>query len=283
MPGGFISRLFNSLIGTKASERSAIETLRQESRAHDVAVPRRPLATQVLTISPPPPAFDSNAYWRESCARRLQDALNALSSREGDDKATLKVVVAEKCIDDLVRLDPQNLLADEGRSAVEAYKLRHPEEFGPLPAFRAIGETRDVCPTCGVALAKRPGRKTMCKSCGEAIFVRTRPFDNERVLVNEAGVFAIEEDWHVQSKASQRQPKPMSDEWMRRIDEARNASPDADPEVERLAQQLFAELCASCLSEAPRDAKDRLLAGIADPVLRQRVDRRIWQLQVQSL
>lgn len=226
---------------------------------------------------------DLDGIWRDATARRLREAIQALFSSDGEDRPASKVILVENRIKQLTEVDPGNPLAEEGRAAAEAYKLRHPEEFGPLPPLRTIGETSDLCPSCGIALARRPGRKTTCKACGRTIFVRTRPLDGESVLVNESGAAAIEEDWHVQYKASQRKPRPMDDVWQRRIEEAQKAGPDADPEVERLAQRLFAELCAACLTEAPRDAKDRLLAGIDDPALRERVDRRIWQLQVQSI
>jgi DNA-directed RNA polymerase subunit RPC12/RpoP len=61
--------------------------------------------------------------------------------------------------------------------------------------FNKIGRLENVCPNCGVALAKRPGSKTRCQHCGGFIFVRTRPFDRQRVLLTEAEVNIVEAEW----------------------------------------------------------------------------------------
>ena len=61
--------------------------------------------------------------------------------------------------------------------------------------FSKIGRLDNVCPNCGVALAKRPGSKTRCQHCGGFIFVRTRPFDRQRVLLTEVEVKTVEAEW----------------------------------------------------------------------------------------
>ena len=61
--------------------------------------------------------------------------------------------------------------------------------------FSKIGRLDNVCPNCGVALAKRPGSKTKCQHCGRFIFVRTRAFDRQRVLLTEAEVRTVEAEW----------------------------------------------------------------------------------------
>lgn len=64
-------------------------------------------------------------------------------------------------------------------------------------AIDDIGRLDDVCPTCGVALARRPGRKINCPDCGMAIHCRTRPLDGAKVLVNAAEAARLEQQWEV--------------------------------------------------------------------------------------
>jgi len=52
-----------------------------------------------------------------------------------------------------------------------------------------------LCPHCGSAFEKPPQRKTKCKSCGNAVFVRTRPSDRQRVVVTPAQAAALEDEW----------------------------------------------------------------------------------------
>jgi uncharacterized Zn finger protein (UPF0148 family) len=58
-----------------------------------------------------------------------------------------------------------------------------------------IGHLDNACPNCGVVLSERPGRKTKCPHCGGFIFVRTRPFDRQRVLVTEEQARLLEAEW----------------------------------------------------------------------------------------
>jgi hypothetical protein len=60
-----------------------------------------------------------------------------------------------------------------------------------------IGTTQSVCPYCGTVLAKKPQRKTKCKDCGNYIYVRTRPSDNQPVSLTEEQVDQIEEQWSI--------------------------------------------------------------------------------------
>lgn len=57
-----------------------------------------------------------------------------------------------------------------------------------------VGITTLNCPYCGVALKKFPGRKTKCKSCGNYMYVRTRPADDERILIKEDEIELIEDE-----------------------------------------------------------------------------------------
>ncbi len=61
----------------------------------------------------------------------------------------------------------------------------------------AIGNLDPVCPYCGNQLAKKPGRKAKCPDCGNFIHVRTRPLDNQKVLVTEQQMEAINEQWGI--------------------------------------------------------------------------------------
>jgi DNA-directed RNA polymerase subunit RPC12/RpoP len=58
------------------------------------------------------------------------------------------------------------------------------------------------CPYCHRVLTKIPGRKTKCPHCGQFIFVRTRPADGARVVVTQAEVDRIEEDWSIVTAAT---------------------------------------------------------------------------------
>jgi hypothetical protein len=51
---------------------------------------------------------------------------------------------------------------------------------------KSIGITEQICPNCQATLAKMPKRKSKCKSCGEPVFPRTLPNDDEPRLYNEA-------------------------------------------------------------------------------------------------
>lgn len=58
-----------------------------------------------------------------------------------------------------------------------------------------IGISTAHCPYCGIELVKFPGRKTKCKNCGSYIYVRTRPYDNVRILIRENQIEAIRDEW----------------------------------------------------------------------------------------
>jgi hypothetical protein len=63
--------------------------------------------------------------------------------------------------------------------------------------FAAIGNTEVVCPYCRNRLDKKPGRKKKCPHCANFIYVRTRPLDNQKVLVTEEQREVIEEQWSI--------------------------------------------------------------------------------------
>ncbi len=64
-------------------------------------------------------------------------------------------------------------------------------------ASATVGNTEAVCPHCNHRLAKKPGRKTKCPNCANFIYVRTRPSDNQKVLVTEEQKEVIEEQWSI--------------------------------------------------------------------------------------
>lgn len=63
--------------------------------------------------------------------------------------------------------------------------------------LKPIGNVDSNCPNCNTFLKKRPGRKAQCPYCGEFIYVRTRPNDNQRVLVTKYQTEKIEEQWSI--------------------------------------------------------------------------------------
>ncbi|MDP3478202.1 MAG: hypothetical protein Q8R88_00420 [Desulfoprunum sp.] len=60
-----------------------------------------------------------------------------------------------------------------------------------------IGNTEPICPYCDAAIDKMPGRKKKCPSCGEFIYVRTRPSDKKKILIREDQISAVEEQWAI--------------------------------------------------------------------------------------
>ena len=62
-----------------------------------------------------------------------------------------------------------------------------------------IGNTEPICPYCGAVLKRKPARKTKCKACGNFMYVRTRPADNQKILVTEAQREQVEEQWAIAS------------------------------------------------------------------------------------
>jgi predicted RNA-binding Zn-ribbon protein involved in translation (DUF1610 family) len=63
--------------------------------------------------------------------------------------------------------------------------------------YSDIGNAEPVCPYCDAALDKMPGRKKKCPSCGEFMYVRTRPSDKKKILIREDQISAIEEQWAI--------------------------------------------------------------------------------------
>jgi hypothetical protein len=60
-----------------------------------------------------------------------------------------------------------------------------------------IGSLDSACPHCRHPLKPRPKRKKKCPKCGEYMFARTRPTDNEQILVTAAQAEQIEEQWAI--------------------------------------------------------------------------------------
>jgi hypothetical protein len=150
--------------------------------------------------------------------------------------------------------------------------------------FRAIGRIDALCPYCLVAFAKRPQRKAKCPACGGYVYVRTRPLDEARVLLTEKDAVALEEDWKRHYEIVSKQPRAVSPEWQARIDEAQAAVVHPNPEVEAMSQRVMTQILDSCAGGmSPRDAKENALLSIPDPAIREAVDRRVWQLQVQFI
>jgi len=65
------------------------------------------------------------------------------------------------------------------------------------PRLVEVGNVDAVCPNCGRRLEKKPARKKKCPHCGNYIYSRTRPIDEAKVLVAEAQIELIEEQWAI--------------------------------------------------------------------------------------
>jgi DNA-directed RNA polymerase subunit RPC12/RpoP len=81
----------------------------------------------------------------------------------------------------------------------------------PRPELSAIGRLDNVCPYCEEELAKKPERKTACPHCGNYIFVRSRPFDRQRVLLTEAQTNQVEAEWTSLQAWSKRSKRTQSE------------------------------------------------------------------------
>lgn len=90
-------------------------------------------------------------------------------------------------------LEPQDKVKRE--KPQEETKKAQARENRSDSAHRLEPPPTPACPSCGVVLETAPQRKKKCPSCGEYIYVRTRPSDRQRVLVTEAGVKAIQREW----------------------------------------------------------------------------------------
>lgn len=60
-----------------------------------------------------------------------------------------------------------------------------------------VGNTKPVCPYCKVSLQKMPGSKTKCRQCHNFIYIRTRPLDQQKVLLVESELEIVEEQWAI--------------------------------------------------------------------------------------
>ena len=89
-----------------------------------------------------------------------------------------------------------------------------------------IGITDATCPHCHAELKKKPASKTKCRSCGNSIYVRTRPLDNQRISVTEEQIELVVEQWAIRNGTHA---------------EFLSAQQSRDEEKERLFQELGRE------------------------------------------
>lgn len=232
-------------------------------------------------IEAAPPDRSSDAWRTERYADRLSKAMEDLRNAEPA-IASLPLIVAERRLQDLASESSAHPMLAPAAATIKAFKVRVAEATA-LPPLRQLGQVEDRCPSCWAMLRTRPRRKSKCPSCQAQIYVRTRPLDGVQVLLGEAELPALEEDWRIDYETKQRKPRDVDPVWAARIEAARSAGPDPDPIVEAAAQRVFAALLAEGVAEAPRDVLDRLLAEFQDHGLRARVEVRVWQLQFKGM
>jgi len=65
----------------------------------------------------------------------------------------------------------------------------------------AIGNPGPVCPYCNYRFDKIPQRKKKCPNCAKFVYSRTRPLDNEKVLLKEDQIEELEKQWTNQTES----------------------------------------------------------------------------------
>jgi hypothetical protein len=188
-----------------------------------------------------------------------------------------KIEAIKKGIESLAECAPSHSLLEKARNELDRYISERFEKESAEPEFQAVGSIECVCPYCSVELEKYPQRKTTCKSCGKPIYSKKRPLDNEKVLLREDEIAALENDWAQDYLHKQKQPRLLSPLWQERTDKAMTTECDPDPAVEKAARALFSSRVAA------RDVPEYLAQKTTDQAFITKVEIRVWQLQVRSM
>ncbi len=100
---------------------------------------------------------------------------------------------------DLLRKQPADVSRQKPRQPLSSDPQPTPNAppSGEPSPLTAIGNIDAVCPYCDNRLVKKPGRKAKCPHCANFIHVRTRPLDNQKVLVTVKQMEAINEQWGI--------------------------------------------------------------------------------------
>ena len=146
------------------------------------------------------PMFDHpDEYYAHQRYERAQEMLQFLpESKKGSEYARkLEEIVQENEPGALKHLEAQE--NDPKRAPPKKSDFIKSESIETLkrPLLKEIGVVDPICPYCGNALEKMPGRKKKCPSCSNFIFVRTRPLDEKRVLIREDQKEEMEEQWAI--------------------------------------------------------------------------------------
>jgi|GEM_PF-4205722 len=62
-------------------------------------------------------------------------------------------------------------------------------------AISPIGNLDHACPSCGVIHENMKRSKTPCPDCGKTIFIRSRPYDGQKVFLSSAEAALVEKQW----------------------------------------------------------------------------------------
>lgn len=63
--------------------------------------------------------------------------------------------------------------------------------------FKPIGNVEPICPYCGYKFDKKPAKKKKCPDCENFIYIRTRKYDKQKVLVTEDQLNEISSEWGI--------------------------------------------------------------------------------------
>ena len=61
----------------------------------------------------------------------------------------------------------------------------------------APSQTKPICPYCDSPLKRMPGRQITCPNCGNAITVRSRPSDRQKIVIRDDQILEVEEQWSI--------------------------------------------------------------------------------------
>lgn len=227
------------------------------------------------------PTPEEDEIYLQHCVNIVRKSVDDLGS---DRLAAInKVSFLEENIKQLREYKPNHPLISEAIQSLNDY-LKNRFSVENTPPLLSIGSTELKCPYCSAEFEKLPIRAAKCKQCGQKYYSRKRPLDDERVLLREDELSALEEEWGKDYKFKQMQPRDRDPVWDERMRIALTTERHEDPAVEDAATTVFNNAIDRIMREdmSPRDAFDFELDKFEGDFKKQ-VEIRVWQLQIRSM